>query len=206
MLPNGCQADWPYPVGPQRYQVAGVSVVRPAQSPEIEGCVFVHEVAPYLCSGTFGSPAEGITFNVKRQRVDNRSQNPHNQHCQENFTGENSLHVELTFSEMAKKKNQSRKLPPIHPGEILREDYMTPLGLTMNQLALNLRVPTTRISEIVHERRGITADTAIRLGRYFKTTPRFWLNLQAAYDLEVAEDRILERVLHEVRPLNAPLS
>jgi len=77
-------------------------------------------------------------------------------------------------------------LPPIHPGEVLREDYMRPLGFTMDQLALALRVPVTRVAEIVHERRSITAETAIRLARYFKTTPRFWLNLQTAYDLEVA--------------------
>lgn len=106
---------------------------------------------------------------------------------------------------MAKAKRESRKLRPIHPGEILREDYLKPLGLTMNQLALDLRVPATRIAEIVHERRAISADTAIRLGRYFKTTPRFWLNLQTAYDLEVAEDQVLDRILHEVRPLNAAL-
>lgn len=68
---------------------------------------------------------------------------------------------------------------------------MKPLGLTMSQLALGLRVPATRIAEIVHERRSITADTALRLGRYFNTTPRFWLNIQAAYDLEVAQDRDL---------------
>lgn len=104
---------------------------------------------------------------------------------------------------MAKAKNTPRKLPPIHPGEILREDYMKPLGLTMNQLALDLRVPATRIAEIVHERRSISADTAIRLARYFKTTPRFWLNLQAAYDLEVVEDHALARINREVHPLDA---
>ena len=106
---------------------------------------------------------------------------------------------------MAKEKRASRKLRPIHPGEILREDYLKPLGLTMKQLALDLRVPATRIAEIVHERRAISADTAIRLGRYFRTNSRFWLNLQTAYDLEVAEDQILDRVLHEVRPLDAAL-
>lgn len=102
---------------------------------------------------------------------------------------------------MAKQKRKSRKLPPIHPGEILREDYLKPLGLTMNHLALSLRVPATRIAEIVHERRSISAETAIRLGRYFNTTPRFWLNLQAAYDLEVAEDQDLSRITREVQPL-----
>lgn len=80
---------------------------------------------------------------------------------------------------------------------------MKPLGLTMNQLALAVRVPTTRVSEIIHERRSITADTAIRLGRYFRTTPRFWLNLQTAYDLEVAEDHALVQITNEVQPLDA---
>jgi len=102
---------------------------------------------------------------------------------------------------MTKTKHTSRKLPPIHPGEILREDYLKPLGITMNQLALALRVPATRIAEIVHERRSITAETAIRLGRYFKTTPRFWLNLQTAYDLEVAEDQLSEQVKVQIQPV-----
>jgi addiction module HigA family antidote len=81
---------------------------------------------------------------------------------------------------------KGKLLPPIHPGEILREDFMMPMGLSMNRLALDLRVPVTRIAEIFHGRRGITPDTALRLARYFNTTARFWLNLQAAYDLEVA--------------------
>ena len=76
-------------------------------------------------------------------------------------------------------------IPPVHPGEILREDFMKPLGLTINRLALDLHVPATRIGEIVHERRRITADTALRLARYFKTNPEFWLNLQNFFDLEV---------------------
>ena len=96
---------------------------------------------------------------------------------------------------------KSRKLlPPIHPGEILLEDFMKPLGLSMNKLALELRGPVTRIAEIVHERRGITPDTALRLARYFNTTPRFWLNLQAAYDLEVAHDELARTIEREVRP------
>ena len=99
---------------------------------------------------------------------------------------------------MAKTKNIRGKLPPIHPGEILREDYMKPLRLSMNRLALALHVPITRISEIVHERRSISADTALRLARYFKTSPRFWLNLQAAYDLEVTESRMLPQIEREV--------
>lgn len=96
---------------------------------------------------------------------------------------------------------KSRKLlPPIHPGEILREDFMEPLGLTMNKLALALHVPVTRVAEIIHERRGITPDTALRLARYFNTSPRFWLNLQAAYDLEVAQDELSRTIEREVRP------
>ena len=96
-------------------------------------------------------------------------------------------------------KNKNRKLAPIHPGEILREDYMKPLGLTAHRLAMALHVPATRIAEIVHERRAISADSAIRLGRYFKTTPRFWLNLQTAYDLEVIDDEALAQIESEVR-------
>ncbi|MGO9274829.1 MAG: HigA family addiction module antitoxin [Terriglobia bacterium] len=76
-------------------------------------------------------------------------------------------------------------MPPVHPGEVLREDFMKPLGLSTNKLALDLHVPATRIGEIVHERRRITADTALRLARYFNTNPEFWLNLQNFFDLEI---------------------
>lgn len=99
---------------------------------------------------------------------------------------------------MTRRDNYRRKLPPIHPGEILREDFMRPLGLSMNALALALHVPVTRISEIVHERRSVSPETALRLARYFKTSARFWLNLQSAYDLEVVEDRLLPRIEREV--------
>src|SRR3990172_7133689 len=100
-----------------------------------------------------------------------------------------------------------KRLPPIHPGEILREDFMKPLGLSMNKLALDLHVPVTRIAEIVHERRGITPDTALRLARHFRTSARFWLNAQAAYDLEVAEDALRLTIEREVRPVTtAPAS
>lgn len=91
-------------------------------------------------------------------------------------------------------------LPAIHPGEILRADFMEPLQLSMNRLALDLRVPVTRIAEIVHERRGITPDTALRLARYFNTSAAFWMNLQTAYDLEIAEDRFARSINREVRP------
>src|ERR1700757_1257566 len=77
-------------------------------------------------------------------------------------------------------------MAPVHPGEILREDFMKPLELSVNKLALELHVPATRIGEIVHERRRITAETALRLARYFKTNAEFWLNLQNFYDLEVS--------------------
>jgi antitoxin HigA-1 len=76
-------------------------------------------------------------------------------------------------------------MPAVHPGEILREDFMKPLGLTVNKLALELHVPATRIGEIVHQRRRITAETALRLARYFHTNAEFWLNLQSFYDLEL---------------------
>ena len=95
---------------------------------------------------------------------------------------------------------KSKRLPPIHPGEILREDFMKPLGISMNRLALDLRVPVTRIAEIAHERRGITPDTALRLGRYFNTTARFWMNAQSSYDLELAQDYLRHRIECDVRP------
>jgi len=97
-----------------------------------------------------------------------------------------------------------RKLKPVHPGEILNEDFMKPHKLSMNRLALDLRVPVTRIADIVAERRGITSDTALRLGRYFKTTPQFWLNLQTKYDLEVTEDERLAKIERDVQPLETP--
>ncbi len=96
---------------------------------------------------------------------------------------------------------KSEKMPPIHPGEILREDFMQPLGLSMNKLAMDIHVPVTRIAEIVHERRGITPDTALRLGRYFNTSARFWLNAQTAYDLEVAAEELQPAINREVYPL-----
>ena len=86
----------------------------------------------------------------------------------------------------------------IHPGEILREEFMVPLGLSMNRLARDLRVAVTRISEIVHERRAVTPSTALRLARYFGTTPQFWMNLQTSYDKQPA------RKLAAVSPNNVP--
>jgi addiction module HigA family antidote len=95
------------------------------------------------------------------------------------------------------------RLPPIHPGEILREEFLSPLGMSAHQLALALRVPATRINDIVNEKRGITADTALRLSRYFGTTPRFWMNMQASWELEMAEDALGHAVKREVLPRTA---
>ena len=95
----------------------------------------------------------------------------------------------------------ARKLKPVHPGEILKEEFMVPLGLSMNKMAMDLRVPVTRIADIVNERRGITADTALRFARYFKNMPAFWMNLQTRYDLEVAEDELADKVERHVQPL-----
>lgn len=97
----------------------------------------------------------------------------------------------------------AKKLKPVHPGEILREEFMKPTGLSMNKLALDLRVPVTRIAEIVHERRAVTTDTALRLGRYFNTTPVFWMNLQVRYDLEVAADEHADKIARDVQPMEA---
>ena len=91
-------------------------------------------------------------------------------------------------------------MPPLHPGEMLREEFMKPLGLSANALAMELRVPVTRISEIVRERRGITADTALRLGCYFNMSPEFWMGLQMDYDLESASDAVGSAIRSEIRP------
>ena len=98
---------------------------------------------------------------------------------------------------MARARSTS-KLPPVHPGEVLQADFLEPLGLSQYRLAHDLSVPPRRINEIVHGKRAITADTALRLGRYFGTTERFWLNLQARYDLEVERDRLGPRLEEEV--------
>ena len=90
------------------------------------------------------------------------------------------------------------KLPPVHPGEVLLADFLEALGLSQYRLAHDLSVPPRRINEIVHGKRAITADTALRLARYFGTSERFWLNLQARYDLEVERDRLGSRLEEEV--------
>jgi len=96
-----------------------------------------------------------------------------------------------------------RFLPPVHPGEVLREDLMVPLGLSINRLARELRVPVNRMSEIVNGRRGISADTALRLARYFGSTPEFWLNLQSRYDLQRASRDLATLIARDVRPRDA---
>jgi addiction module HigA family antidote len=90
------------------------------------------------------------------------------------------------------------KLAPVHPGEILLEEFLVPLGITQYRLAKDITVPPRRINEIVHGERGITADTALRLARYFGTSERFWLNLQARYDLEREKARLGKRLDREV--------
>jgi antitoxin HigA-1 len=94
-------------------------------------------------------------------------------------------------------KNRMR---PIHPGEILREDYLEPLGMTPHALSKALHVPPARINDIVLERRGITPDTALRLARYFGGDAQSWLNLQQAYDLKIAEQEALPKIIKEIQP------
>ena len=93
------------------------------------------------------------------------------------------------------------KFPPTHPGEILLEDFLIPLGVSQYRVAKDINVSPRRINEIVHGKRSITADTALRLGRYFDMSPQFWLNLQTRYDLETAEDLLMERLTSEVQVL-----
>jgi len=95
-----------------------------------------------------------------------------------------------------------KKEPPIHAGEILLEEYLKPLGISQYRLAKEISVPPRRINEIVHGKRSITADTALRLARYFGTSERFWLNLQTHYDLEVEKDRLADRLEEEVTVLS----
>jgi antitoxin HigA-1 len=95
------------------------------------------------------------------------------------------------------------KLPPPHPGEILLEEYLKPLGLSQNKLGRDLSIPAQRVNAIVRGQRAITVDTALRLARYFKTTPQFWLNLQNHYDLEMAqESHLTDQINKEVRSLS----
>lgn len=97
----------------------------------------------------------------------------------------------------------NKKLPPIHPGEILMEEFLKPMDISQYRLAMDISVPPRRINEIVHGKRSITADTALRLGRFFGISPQFWLNLQNRYDLEVAEDSLSDRLDKEVQVLKS---
>ena len=97
-----------------------------------------------------------------------------------------------------------QKLPPIHPGRILREEFMAPLELSQNELARALGVDPGRVNQIVTERRSVSADTALRLARYFGSTPEFWLNLQKRYDLECARAALLEEIEATVKPREQP--
>jgi len=95
-------------------------------------------------------------------------------------------------------KTIKNKMRPIHPGEILREEFLAPLGMSAHALAMALKVPAPRINDIFNERRSITPDTALRLSRYFGTTAQFWLNLQTSYDLKIAEKAIGAKIKYEV--------
>ena len=99
-----------------------------------------------------------------------------------------------------------RKPPPIHPGEILLEEFLSPLGVSQYRLAKETSVPPRRINEIVRGLRSVSADTALRLARYFGTSERFWLNIQAHYDLEVEKDRLGKRLISEVKILGVAAS
>ena len=95
----------------------------------------------------------------------------------------------------------TNKMRPIHPGEIIREEYLVPLKMTAHALAMALRVPAPRINDIVRERRAVTPDTALRLPRYFDTTAQFWLNLQSSFDLKQAENQAGRKIASEIRPM-----
>ncbi len=98
----------------------------------------------------------------------------------------------------------AQKIAPIHPGEILLVEFLKPLGLSQNRLGRDLGIPAQRVNEIIRGKRAITVDTALRLAKYFDTTPQFWLNLQSHYDLEMAEEtRLVERINREVRDREA---
>ena len=97
----------------------------------------------------------------------------------------------------------TNKMRPIHPGEILREEFLAPIGMSAHALAMALHVPAPRINDIVRERRAVTPDTALRLARYFNTTAQFWLNLQSSFDLKQTENLAGSRIAKEVRPMQS---
>src|SRR5438128_246125 len=105
------------------------------------------------------------------------------------FTGRKAMPIKSKSLTTTKPRN-GRRLPPVHPGEILKEEFLKPLGMSEYRLADRIHVPRRRINEIVHGTRSISADTALRLARFFGTSDRFWLNLQATYDLTIERERI----------------
>ena len=98
---------------------------------------------------------------------------------------------------------KQKKLPPIHPGQILFEEFLQPMGISQYRIAKDTNVPPRRINEIVHSKRAITADTALRLGKFFNMSPQFWMNLQSQYELELAEDKLEDRLEKEVHTYQA---
>ena len=106
---------------------------------------------------------------------------------------------QVDFSDVA----SGRSLPPVHPGKILRDEFLSPLGLSVYRLALEIKVSRPRMNDIVLGRRAVTTDTALRLGRYFGTTPEFWINLQTRYELDVAERTVRRKINREVVPHTA---
>ena len=105
----------------------------------------------------------------------------------------------VEFSDIA----SGRRLPPVHPGEILRDEFLTPMGISVYELANAIKVPRSRANDIVLGRRAVTTDTAMRLGRYFGMSPEFWINLQARYDLDLADRTLRRKIEQEVAPRNA---
>ena len=97
----------------------------------------------------------------------------------------------------------AKRIDPIHPGEILLEEFLKPMKISQNRLAMDIHVPARRINEIVHGKRRISADSALRLGRFFSNSPQFWLGLQMDYDLDVAEDKLNDRLDREIQPFAA---
>ena len=106
---------------------------------------------------------------------------------------------EVDFSDVI----SGQLLPPVHPGEILRDDYLTPMGLSAYRLARELRIPRPRLNDVVRGRRGVTVDTALRLGYFFGTTAEFWINLQTRYDLDVADRTVRRKIEQEIKPYAA---
>ena len=102
----------------------------------------------------------------------------------------------VDFSDVA----SGRQLPPVHPGEILRDEFLVPMALSVYQLAREMKVSRPRLNDVVLGRRAVTTDTALRLGRYFGTTPEFWINLQTRYDLDVAERTVRRKIEREIKP------